>query len=132
MFRGLRGVVVTGADRGLGIVQEEFGGFFDAPSRGNGLQNVADIDLRIGAEVSRPATIVKAQDHNVDDAAHKARSRQERFVLPRYHRTATLIRHRFPAVPMSGKLCKADTMEPIDAVQPCNTVRLSLKSNSNE
>ena len=43
--------------------------FFDGPSRGSGLQNVADIDLSIGAKVRRPATIVKAHNHNADDAA---------------------------------------------------------------
>ena len=72
-------------------------------------------DLCIGAEVSRPATIVKAHNHNADDAAHKARSGQESFVLPRHHGTATLIRHRFPAVRLGGKLRETDAMKPIDA-----------------
>jgi hypothetical protein len=33
--------------------------------------------LNVGAEVGRPAAIVKTHNHNADDAAHKMRSRAD-------------------------------------------------------
>ena len=93
-------LLLTGSPDFFDIVEM----FFNCPARGNGLQNVANCDLCISAEIGSPAAIVESHDHDADDAAHQTRRCKERFTLPRHHRATTLIRHRFPAIGFCRKL----------------------------
>lgn len=49
---------------------------FDQPSRGNGLQDVTDVNWCVGAEICCPDTIVKTHKQNADNAASQDESRK--------------------------------------------------------
>ena len=90
--------------------------FFDRPTRRYRFQNITYFHRRVRAEISRPTTVLKADNHHPNLAADQTRRRQKRLILTRPLDVATMIDDGAPTFAVPGTLGQTDFILAIDAV----------------